>query len=176
MDSKNISSFTHLHPPISVNGVNPVYKSSNMELSKYINKMGETNLKSNELGGYKAMIENKGSRCQCNKVLEISDARNVCGPYCKNLYPSEQKKIILETLKRELQIANTSFTAGSKKSSTPIKGNSNKNDPKFKRYLLDAKWWRKWCDYTNFDSSLLSLTVNQSDLIDDHLSMLQSTN
>jgi hypothetical protein len=92
-------------------------------------------------------------------VLQIIDERSVCGPYCKHLYPSEQKKIILETLKRELQIANTSFT-GSKKAATPIKGVSNKNDPKFKRYLLDAKWWRKWCDYTNFDSSLLSLTEN----------------
>jgi hypothetical protein len=34
-----------------------------MELSKYIHKSGDANLKSNELGGYKALIENKGSRC-----------------------------------------------------------------------------------------------------------------
>jgi len=40
-----------------------VYKSTNMELSKYINKTGDGNLKYNELGGYKALIENKGSRC-----------------------------------------------------------------------------------------------------------------
>ena len=44
-----------------------------------------------------------------------------------------------------------------------------KNDFKYKRYLLDAKWWGKWCDYANFDSSLLSLTPNQTDLLDEHL-------
>ena len=68
IDSNNISTYSQLHPQIS-NGVNTVYKSTNMELSRYINKSGDTNLKSNELGGYKALIENKGSRCQCNKVL-----------------------------------------------------------------------------------------------------------
>lgn len=36
--------------------------------------------------------------------------------------------------------------------------------------MLDANWWRKWCDYTNFDSSLLSLSPNQADLLDDLLS------
>lgn len=20
-----------------------------------------------------------------------------------------------------------------------------------KKYIIDAKWWRKWCDYTSFD-------------------------
>ena len=77
----------------------------------------------------------------------------MCGHYCKNLYPFEQKKIILETLKKELLQASTSRGA------TPVKG-GRKQDFKHKRYLLDAKWWTKWCDYTNFDSSLLSLTPN----------------
>ena len=22
---------------------------------------------------------------------------------------------------------------------------------KLKRYIIDAKWWAKWCDYCNFD-------------------------
>ena len=21
-----------------------------------------------------------------------------------------------------------------------------------KKYLIDAKWWRKWCDYTSFET------------------------
>jgi len=71
--------------PVIANGVNTVYKSSNMELSKYINKTND--IKSNELGGYKAIIENKGSRCQCSKVPNVTEQRQLCGSYCKHLYP-----------------------------------------------------------------------------------------
>lgn len=28
-----------------------------------------------------------------------------------------------------------------------IKASANK----LKRYIVDAKWWAKWCDYCNFD-------------------------
>jgi hypothetical protein len=28
-----------------------------------------------------------------------------------------------------------------------------------KRYIVDAKWWAKWCDYTNFDQN--DLLLNQ---------------
>ena len=24
---------------------------------------------------------------------------------------------------------------------------------KLKKYIIDAKWWAKWCDYTNFDQN-----------------------
>lgn len=24
---------------------------------------------------------------------------------------------------------------------------------KMKRYIIDAKWWSKWCDYCNFDQN-----------------------
>jgi len=65
---------------------------------------------------------------------------------------------------------------GSRKSTPNKRTSSQKNDLKFKRYLLDAKWWRNWCDYTNFDSSLLSLTPNQADLIDDYLANLENQN
>ena len=30
----------------------------------------------------------------------------------------------------------------------------NKGDqgfPNERKYIVDAKWWRKWCDYTSFD-------------------------
>ena len=23
--------------------------------------------------------------------------------------------------------------------------------PNEKKYIIDAKWWRKWCDFTGFD-------------------------
>ena len=31
----------------------------------------------------------------------------------------------------------------------------NKGDqgvPNERKYIIDAKWWRKWCDYTGFES------------------------
>lgn len=28
---------------------------------------------------------------------------------------------------------------------------------KMKRYLIDAKWWAKWCDYCNFDQNEIML-------------------
>jgi hypothetical protein len=45
---------------------------------------------------YQAIIENKGSRCVCLKNQQIkinlgneqqSRGREVCGPFCKHLYP-----------------------------------------------------------------------------------------
>ncbi|TNV73251.1 hypothetical protein FGO68_gene12077 [Halteria grandinella] len=167
------------HTPLPTAGINTVYKSSQMELSKYINHKSTTSANPQK-NTYKALLENKGSRCTCNKsglnrIIPAEISHQVCGPYCKHLYPFEQKKVILETLKKELEQA--SVFQGSKRT-TPIKNgaqNTTQNDFKYKRYLLDAKWWRKWCDYTNFDSSLLSLTPNQTDAIDEYLFSIPST-
>ena len=46
-------------------GVNMVYKSTNMELSRYINK----NTVNKEPATFQQLIENKGSRCQCSKQV-----------------------------------------------------------------------------------------------------------
>jgi hypothetical protein len=59
-------------------GVNSVYKSSKMELSRYIsiNKSNvdyQNSYNVMEFGGYKALIENKGSRCVCNKIQNKED-------------------------------------------------------------------------------------------------------
>ena len=28
---------------------------------------------------------------------------------------------------------------------------ANKGYPHQKKYIVEAKWWRKWCDYTGFE-------------------------
>jgi hypothetical protein len=25
--------------------------------------------------------------------------------------------------------------------------------PNEKKYIIDSKWWRKWCDYTDFETN-----------------------
>ena len=37
---------------------------------------------------------------------------------------------------------------------------------KRKRYLVEARWWSQWCDYTNFDSAQLSHL--EQELFDSH--------
>ena len=29
----------------------------------------------------------------------------------------------------------------------------NEGCPNEKKYIIDAKWWRKWCDYTGFETN-----------------------
>ena len=45
---------------------------------------------------------------------------------------------------------------------------------KLKRYIIDAKWWAKWCDYTNFDQN--DLLLNQFQREQDPLGMSGSIN
>ena len=90
-----------------IGGINSVYKSSKMELSRYISK-NKSNIdyqnKYNvmEFGGYRALIENKGSKCQCSikqisEQMQFMDAdQKICGDYCKLLGAREQNRIVLE--------------------------------------------------------------------------------
>lgn len=65
-------------------GVNQVYQSSNLEMSRFINKNGTAERSHSQVPvraakphnqaqnpGYKAIIENKGSRCRCNQQTPI---------------------------------------------------------------------------------------------------------
>ena len=61
-----------LKGPISTQNVNCVYTSSRMELSRYIsNNKSNVDYKNSynmmEFGGKQALIDNKGSKCQCKK-------------------------------------------------------------------------------------------------------------
>lgn len=59
---------TSMSGMIAVGGVNSVYKSSNMELSRYISKHKsnvdyQNKFNVMEFGGYKALLDSKGSKC-----------------------------------------------------------------------------------------------------------------
>lgn len=68
--------------------------------------------------------------------------------------PREQNAIIRECMRVETQPANQAGSVILNKG-TPdaqyfeIRPSVNK----LKRYLIDAKWWAAWCDYSNFDQS-----------------------
>lgn len=47
---------------------------------------------------------------------------------------------------------------------------------KLKRYIIDAKWWAKWCDYTNFDQNDLIYNQLRETEGDHNLNMSQSIN
>lgn len=33
--------------------------------------------------------------------------------------------------------------------------------PNEKKYLVEAKWWRKWCDFTGFDATTTKTPLDQ---------------
>jgi hypothetical protein len=90
----------------------------------------------------------------------------VCGSFCKKIGPRDQRKIILECLRIETgnqdsgKVILHTETGPEEKigiQEVTIKCSANK----LKKYVLDAKWWAKWCDFTNFDQN--DLVLNQLD-------------
>jgi hypothetical protein len=81
------------------------------------------------------------SKQEDESFANIKDDDNVpCGEYCPRLYPNRQKDIIKNVMKKEY--------------GQDLKIFANKADagfPNERKYILDAKWWRKWCDYTGFE-------------------------
>ena len=59
-----------------------------------------------------------------------------CGEYCQWLTAEAQREIIRGIL---------TSTQGN----TVLKASNGK--PGEKRFLVNSVWWRKWCDYVNFD-------------------------
>lgn len=93
-------------------------------------------------------MELKGSKCTClpkfsggqqtttGTGLDQQNERKVCSAYCKYLTPKQQKKVILNLIKKE---QNKQMLTG-------------QWEPK--RYLINQKWWTQWCDHVNFDSKI----------------------
>lgn len=78
--------------------------------------------------------------------------KKFCSSYCKRIGPKEQRQIILECLRIEVNEIEQGQVLlfkgqGEQEQSFVIKSSFNK----LQRYIIDAKWWAKWCDYTNFD-------------------------
>ena len=67
---------------------------------------------------------------------EINSA--VCGDYCKNLRPEQQRQIIQQIIKND-----------SEDGSLINRANSGRIGDK--KYLVSSQWWSQWCDYVNFD-------------------------
>lgn len=87
-----------------------------------------------------------------------------CSSFCKRIGPKDQRRIILECLKIDTnnvnEIAIDLNTECPPLENVPIQTVRVKcSANKLKRYIIDAKWWSKWCDYTNFDQN--DLIINQ---------------
>lgn len=76
-------------------------------------------------------MDRKGTRCTC----EPNAARN-CGAYCRRLSALDQRRIVSHLLQTEQQ------------------RQTNLHEWEPKRYLIEQKWWSKWCDYVNFDPQM----------------------
>ena len=66
--------------------------------------------------------------------FEGGKQQQICSTYCKYLTPKQQKKVILQLIKKE---QHRQMVTG-------------QWEPK--RYLINQKWWTQWCDFVNFDS------------------------
>ncbi|CDW89100.1 ubiquitin carboxyl-terminal hydrolase 32 [Stylonychia lemnae] len=65
-------------------------------------------------------------------------SQEVCGDLCKYLQSDQQRNIIHKIMLKENGTLNN-------------KANSGKVGDK--KYLVNALWWRQWCDYVNFDQT-----------------------
>jgi len=83
---------------------------------------------------------------------EGGDINALCSEYCRKLSPSRQLKIIRELLLEE---------NGSESKIVINKGDRGVANQR--KFIIDAKWWRRWCDYTGFnqiDHILIDTNIN----------------
>jgi len=98
-----------------------------------------------------------GSRSQVKNTAQIEDfdkfvEEKFCGDFCKKLTGEKQRQIIEDILLK---------TRGDTHSF--LKSSAGK--PGEKRFLVSATWWRKWCDFANFQGSQGAVASNhQNDL------------
>ena len=78
------------------------------------------------------------------------DHEGPCSKYCKRLNAVEQAKIVRELLKRDEMDVRTAVIS-----------NTLKSRDLLKRYIVNAKWWRCWCDYVNFNEQQSSSEVTK---------------
>jgi len=80
--------------------------------------------------------------------------KKFCSSFCKRIGPKEQRQIILECLRievNEIEQGQVAIFKGQTdlEQNFEIKSSFNK----LQRYIIDARWWAKWCDYCNFDQN-----------------------
>lgn len=121
-------------------------------------------------------LERKAKHLRQRKAKQKPEqTEKLCGSFCKQIGPRDQRKIILECLRIDMNGLESSVIKLNTKPDSKhpnlrpqevsIKCSANK----LKRYIIDAKWWAKWCDYTNFDQN--DIILNQFDKESDTLGM-----
>ena len=73
----------------------------------------------------------KGCKCVC-----LPSSTQKCSNYCRKLTAIDQRRIVTDLL------------------STAQKRQTLLHEWEPKRYLIQQKWWSKWCDYVNFDPAI----------------------
>mmetsp|Transcript_1619 Transcript_1619/g.1554 ORF Transcript_1619/g.1554 Transcript_1619/m.1554 type:complete len:328 (+) Transcript_1619:1112-2095(+) len=90
--------------------------------------------------------ERKVSIYQEDSIIDLPQEEEnpgfICGEYCRKMEAKNQKVIIRNMMKRGQGPNLNVFT--------------NKGDQGFineRKYIIDAKWWQRWCDYTGFETT-----------------------
>ena len=122
----------------------------------------------------KEILLKKGSKCKCpQQQLHDMHEKQRCGNYCKNLSGKQQKKIV-----KRLMLAHykkTQETAKQNNQQLNQDPNPYFNQADFgvldeKKFIIDAAWWRQWCDYVNFtpESNTPALRPSASYIVEDN--------
>lgn len=83
-----------------------------------------------------------------NEILKPKDKVTegqgiICGLYCQNTAPEVQRNIIANILKQHYKKKPFIY-------SEAILGNTGECGDE--KVIINARWWRNWCDYVNFES------------------------
>lgn len=78
-------------------------------------------------------------------VDEFVDPEHICGNYCQKLPSDSQKNIIKSLMRKHLEDIE-------QKTDLNFCGNkANSGHPNDRKYILDARWWRNWCDFSGYE-------------------------
>ena len=85
--------------------------------------------------------ESDSQRIMTEKPIEESRIVKGCAStFCKKLKPERQMSLIREILIQE--------NSGDER---VIMNKADRGVTHQRKYLIDAKWWRNWCDYSGFN-------------------------
>jgi hypothetical protein len=92
------------------------------------------------------------TKCVCKRECQTITEDNLlkthipCSHYCAFLRPSQQRRIIQKAMRLDCQrlelegmVVENQFV-----------NQANLGLVGEKKYVIEASWWRKWCDYVNF--------------------------
>ena len=99
------------------------------------------------------------NKCTCKKdclTLQVDGEADRkpknCGKMCKFLKPSQQRRIIQRVMQKDyirLAVEGVLEREGIQ-TINPFINSADIGLLGDNKYILEAGWWRKWCDYVNF--------------------------